>query len=96
MTDASVDHDWRMLPSLRPTVLTIRRVPDVPDATWHLTDVSDSQAVASHPVCPSRALVDMPVDAPMPAPCTVIDAEPVEARFDTRMVLDGEPSIDHA
>jgi hypothetical protein len=42
----------------------------------HLTDVSYSHSVASHPVCPSRA---RPVcgTSPMPAPCTVTDAKPV-------------------
>ena len=39
-----------------PAVITTRRVPRAPRPTMHLIDVSDSHSVASHPVCPSRAL----------------------------------------
>ena len=34
--------------------IVILRVADAPDATLHLTDVSDSQSVLSHPVFPVR------------------------------------------
>ena len=39
-----------------PAVIATRRVPRAPCPTMHLIDVSDSHSVASHPVCPSRAL----------------------------------------
>ncbi len=48
--------------------------------TLHLTDVSDSHSVALHPVCSPRAR-PVYVTSPMPAPCTVIDPDPVPARF---------------
>ena len=46
----------------------------------HLTDVSDSHSVPSHPVCPIRPTAVTPT-SPSPAPCTVTDADPVPARF---------------
>ena len=61
----------------------------------HLTDVSDSQSVASHPVCPSRAL-PVYVISPRLAPCTVTDADPVPARLSRRLKLTVPTSADHA
>merc|ERR1712091_27024 len=90
----SPDHACVTLPPRSPAVITTRRVPRPPSDTWHLTDVSDSHSVASHPVCPSRA---RPVYAtsPMLAPCTVTDADPVPARFCRRITLKAPTSADH-
>ena len=52
----SADHACVTLPSQAPAVITTPRVPRAPCVTRHLTDVSDSQAVASQPVCATRAL----------------------------------------
>ena len=61
-------------------VITTRRVCDEPRPTMHLTDVSDSHSVPSHPVCPSLPML-VYATSPRPAPCTVIDADPVPARL---------------
>ena len=71
-----------------------RRVPPAPCPTWHLTDVSDSQSVPSHPVDPCRPRAEKPA-SPMPDPCTVIDADPVPARLLRRMPLADVTSTDH-
>ena len=42
------------LPDLSPAVIVTRRVPRIPTPTMHLTAVSDSHPVASHPVNPAR------------------------------------------
>ena len=47
----------------------------------HLTDVSDSHSVPSHPVHPSLPML-VYATSPRLAPCTVTDADPVPARFD--------------
>ena len=54
--DKSADHACVTLPPRAPTVITTPRVPRDPCDTTHLTDVSDSHAVASQPVCATRAL----------------------------------------
>ena len=74
----STDHTCDMLPPDSPTVITTRRVPRAPWPTMHLTDVSDSHSVPSHPVWPCRTLLEY-VTSPMLDPCTVIDTEPVPA-----------------
>ena len=76
----SVDIDSVTVPDRSPAVITTRRVPDTPCPLKHLIKVSDSHSVASHPVCPSRAR-PVYVTSPIPAPCTVNDADPVPARF---------------
>ena len=52
----------------------------------HLTDVSDSLSVPSHPLLPHPP---PPVyyTSPTPLPCTVIDAVPVPARFVQRVTF---------
>ena len=76
----SVVHACVRLPDPSPAVTTARLDPCTPVPTLHLTDVSDTHSVASHPVCPSRP---RPVYAvlPMLAPCTVIDADTSASRF---------------
>jgi len=92
----STDHAWLTLPALPPAVITTRRAPDAPCPTLHLTDVSDSHPVDSHPVCPIRPLLVCDT-SPMLDPCTVIDAAPVPARFCRRVALTPPPmSDDHA
>jgi hypothetical protein len=76
----STDHPCVLLPPRSPTVITTHLVPCAPCVTLHLTDVSDTHPVASHPVYPPRAR-PVRVISPMPAPCTVIDAEPVPTLF---------------
>jgi hypothetical protein len=90
----SNDHPCVTLPPRSPTVIVTRRVPRAPCVTRHLTDVSDSHSVASHPVCPSRAR-PVYVTSPMLAPCTVTDADPVPARFCPRITLKPPTSTDH-
>ena len=91
----SDDHACVTLPPRTPAVITTRLVPRPPCDTEHLTDVSDSHPVASHPVCPSRAL---PVyeTSPMLAPCTVTDADPVPTAFTRSTTLKRNASTDHA
>ena len=90
----STDHAWLTLPALPPAVITARRVPDAPCPTLHLTDVSDSHPVDSHPVCPIRPLLVCDT-SPMLDPCTVIDAAPVPARFPRPLALNMPTSHDH-
>lgn len=66
-----------------PTLLAetdIRRLAFAPCPILHRVDVSDAQAVRSHPVSPMRTDA-VYVAAPMPAACTVMLAEPVAAAF---------------
>jgi len=91
----SVDHACVTLPD-RPTAVTTARLdPCTPCPTLHLTDVSETQSVASHPVCSSRA---RPVYAilPMLTPCTVTEANPEACRFTSCRTLKPGVSVDHA
>ena len=76
----SADHAWLMLVACSPTVIATRRVPKAPWPVRHLSDVSDSHSVPSHPVIPSRPIAVKAI-SPSPAPCTVTDVEPVPALF---------------
>ena len=60
----------------------------------HLTDVSDSHSVASHPVCPSRDRPEYDT-SPMLDPCTVTDVDPVPPRLPLRTTLTDPRSTDH-
>ena len=71
----SKDHTCDTLPPRPPAVIVTRRVPPAPCPTWHLTDVSDSQSVDSHPVCPCLDLT-VCATSPMLDPRTVIDVDP--------------------
>ena len=73
-------------PDRSPAVITTRRVPPDPCPTMHLTDVSDSHSVPSHPVSPVR-VIPVYVTSPRLAPCTVTDADPVPARLSRCSVL---------
>jgi hypothetical protein len=92
--DVSTDQAFVTLPIRCPTVITDRRVPPAPCPSRHLTDVSDAQSVDSHLVVEYRAR-PVYVTMPMLAPCTVIDADPVPARFTGRALLNLPKSIDH-
>jgi len=46
----SVDHACVTLPDPSPAVTTARLDPCTPCPIWHLTDVSETHSVASHPV----------------------------------------------
>ena len=76
----STDHTSVTLPDLDPAVTDTRRLPFKPCITWHRTDVSASQCVASHAECPARMLCVYPA-SPMLLPCTVTLADPVPALF---------------
>jgi hypothetical protein len=91
----SIDQPWVTLPARSPTVMTTRLDPLAPWPIRHLTDVSDSHCVASHPVSPC---LDRPVydTSPMLAPCTVTDVDPVPARLPMRAMLIDPRSDDHA
>ena len=91
---ASIDQTPVTLPTRPAVVITDRLDPLDPRPDRHLTDVSDSQSVASHPVCPTRPLTEC-VTTPSPAPCTVTDAPPVPARFVLRTTLSPPTSTDH-
>ena len=93
MTTVSTDTPWETLPALSPAVITTRRVPRPPCPAMHLTDVSDSHSVPSHPVCPSRPMLVYDT-SPRPAPCTVTDADPVVALFIRRVALTRSLSTD--
>jgi hypothetical protein len=82
----STDQALLTLPIRCPTVITDRRVPPAPCPSRHLTDVSDAHYVDSHLVLPYQVLC-VYVTLPMLAPCTVIEADPVPARFDARTRL---------
>ena len=90
----STDHPCVLLPPRSPTVITTRRVPREPCVALHLTDVSDSHTVTSQPVCPPPRFIVCDTN-PMPAPCTVIDAEPVLAQLTRRITLNAPTSTDH-
>ena len=89
----SDDHACVTLPPRTPAVITTRLVPRPPCDTEHLTDVSDSHPVASHPV---SACLILPVCAniPMADPMTVTDLDPVDARLVPRKLLSPTPSTD--
>ena len=84
-----------MLPTRSPAVIATRRVPCPPRPTMHLTDVSDSHSVPSHPVCPICPR-SVNASSPRPAPCTVTDADPVPARLSRRSVLMLPKSTEYA
>ena len=86
-------HAWLTLPCLSPAVITTRRVPRPPCPAMHLTDVSDSHSVPSHPVCPGRPSA-VSASSPRPAPCTVTDADPVPARLYPRLTLTAPTSTE--
>ena len=90
-------HDKPLLtvPPRPPAVITARRVPPAPWPVRHLTAVSDSQSVPSHPECPSRPLA-VCLATPRPDPCTVIDAEPVPPPLARRTMLPTDTSSDTA
>jgi hypothetical protein len=83
---ASTEYTSDMLPTRSPAVTVKRRVPREPCPTRHRTDVSDSQPVPSHPVCPDLT-IPVKLTRPRPAPCTVTDADPVPARLLRRDTL---------
>ena len=89
----SADQAWLLLPIRSPVVNTTRRVPRAPCPTRHLTDVSDSQSVPSHLVCPCLEPIEYARN-PMLEPCKVIDVDPVPARLARRAALTIPTSYD--
>ena len=92
----STDHASVTLPDCIPAVTTPRRDPPKLCPTMHRTELSDTHSVASHPVCPSRALNVYPALPPMLPPCTVIDAPPAPTTLIPTTTLIPAPSTDHA
>ena len=74
----STEADWETLPTRIPEVMTTRLDLESELTVRHLTDVTDSHSVPSHPVCPDRTIaVICCVANPMLPPKTTIDADPV-------------------
>jgi hypothetical protein len=90
----STDHPCVALPLRSPAVTPKRRVERKMCENRHLTDVSDSQSVDSHPVCPSRPLA-VYATRPMFEPCTVTEADPVPPWLPRRPALSLGVSVDH-
>ena len=84
-----------VLPLRSPAVITMRPVPPAPWPTKHLNEVCDCHRVFSHPVLSNRALLEKRT-CPMLAPCTVIEADPVPARFFLGIVLIPVKSTEYA
>jgi hypothetical protein len=91
----SADHACVTLPPRAPAVITTPRVPQAACVTAHITDVSDSHAVASQLVCATRA-IHVKLTRPMLDACTMTDADPVPARFCPRILLRPAMSADQA
>jgi len=91
----SVDHACVTLPDPSPAVTTARFDPCTLCPSLHLTDVSETQSVASHPVCPCRAR-NVYAILPMLAPCNVTEANLVACRLTACMTLKPGTSVDHA
>jgi len=83
---ASIENPILLVLKHFPAVTTERRLCWIPRANLHLIDVSESQSVASHPVCPTRPIAVNNTN-PIPAPCTVTIADPVPARLARCTVL---------
>ena len=79
----STEADWETLPTRIPEVMTTRLELESELTVRHLTDVTDSHSVPSHPVAPDRT-IDVYATSPRFAPRTVTDADPVPARFADR------------
>eukprot|EP00961_Rhodomonas_salina_P270523 3655204-Rhodomonas_salina.1 len=90
----STDQTAVAVPALSPAVTVTRRVPRAPPPVRHLTDVSDSHSVDSHPLCPTRN-DPVYVASPMFAPCIVTLVDPVPARFIRLIELTADRSVDH-
>ena len=69
------------VPPASPAVTTTRTLPPRPDPTLHVTELSDTHPVPSHPVCPAPTPTLYP-ELPMSAPLTVRLPCPVVAWFD--------------
>jgi hypothetical protein len=80
-----------VLPTCLPTLATIRTLPRTPCPPMHRNDVSDSQLVRSHPVCPVRDPALYPT-SPTPRPDKVTLDEPVAAELPTVITLTSVPS----
>ena len=81
------------LPTRRPNVIAVRRLPAVPSATRQLTDVSDAHDDLSHAVCPCPTDPLIPAH-PSPAPCSVTLIPPVAATFARSTTLPALTSVD--
>jgi len=91
----STENACDMLPDRSPDVTVTRLVPPDPCPVRHLTDVSESHSVPSHPVCPDRTMV-VNATSPRLDPCTVTDTDPVPALFSRRITLIDPKSIEYA
>lgn len=68
------------LPTQPPTVMDIRRLPSPTRPDKHISHVSDSHLVASHPVGPTLA-VTVCIQSPPLDPCKLTLVDPVDAKF---------------
>jgi hypothetical protein len=81
------------LPTRAPILATNRRLPATPCPKPHRIDVSDSQLVLSHAVCPGRIPPLYP-PCPRPPPSTVTLGDPVPAAFARLCTLSESRSAD--
>ena len=91
LVSESNEKPWVLLPTFC-DVTDIWRLPITPSPVWHRADVSDSHVVRSHAVSPNRDPA-VYVSRPMLAPCTVTLAEPVDAAFLLRIMLNRPTSV---
>ena len=75
-----------MLPAAWPTLTDTSLLEEIPCPTWHITLVSDPQAVRSQAVLPGRTAPLLPI-APMLAPYNVTLADPLPPLFDRPRTL---------
>ena len=85
LVSESKEKPWVLLPTVC-DVTDIWRLPITPSPVRHRADVSDSHAVLSHAVRPTR-VPTVYVAYPKLNPCTVTLAEPVDAAFRLRTAL---------
>ena len=75
-----------VLPPVWPTLSDTSLLEKIPSSAWHITLVSDPQAVRSQAVLPNRAAPLVPV-SPMLAPSNVTLVDPVPPLFDRPRTL---------
>ena len=75
-----------MLPAAWPTLTDTSLLEEIPCPPWHITLLSDPQAVRSQAVPPSRPAPLVPI-GPMLAPFNVTLADPVPPLFDRPRTL---------
>jgi len=92
----SAEYASNVLPDGSITVMCARHVPPrAPCPSMHRGDVSNSHSLPLHPVCPPRPMA-VKTTNPRPAPCTLIDADPVQPLLPRCVILTLDRSTSHA